>query len=62
MTEYCAIKECLCHTGGEDKRVRTPFPVGLGPQFCCNKCARIGTREEIYAALEAAQQMSVLDA
>lgn len=38
---HCAAPECECHRRPE-QRVRTPFPPGMGPPYCCNRCARIG--------------------
>lgn len=37
---YCADERCVCHTD-DHARVRTPFPLGLGPRYCCNRCARL---------------------
>lgn len=37
---YCANMICSCHVGSDIEQVRTPFPTGYGPEFCCNKCAR----------------------
>jgi hypothetical protein len=38
MPGRCAFPGCECHTR-EEKRVLTPFPLGLGPAYCCNECA-----------------------
>jgi hypothetical protein len=37
--EACADPECVCHTT-KALAVRTPFPLGQGPVYCCNRCAR----------------------
>ncbi len=34
----CSDPECDCHTD-PTCRVATPFPLGLGNPYCCNKCA-----------------------
>ncbi len=38
--EFCVNADCACHRV-EAERVVTPFPIGYGPIYCCNKCACI---------------------
>lgn len=35
----CLNPVCHCHIGGERDRVRTPFPLELGPRYCCSWCS-----------------------
>jgi len=40
MKPYCADHYCRCHKDAR-RRVLTPFPLELGPMYCCSLCARI---------------------
>lgn len=34
---HCINPECECHT--TDRKVTTPFPLDMGPAYCCNRCS-----------------------
>lgn len=38
--EWCGHAGCVCHTVAS-LRVQTPFPLGYGPPYCCNRCATV---------------------